>query len=143
MATESMIVLRSSLDEIPRLRGMLERFCARQRLPAGLAAKLLLVIDEIHTNVVSYGYPEPSQHAVYVAVSQSGPLLTLIYDDDAAPFHPNAAPDPKVDAPISERRVGGLGIHIVHSIMDEVRYIRIGQRNRYVMTLRLDDADKF
>jgi anti-sigma regulatory factor (Ser/Thr protein kinase) len=47
-----------------------------------------------------------------------------------------------VDAPFEERKVGGLGIHIVRKLMAEVGYARVADRNRLVMKMLLEPATK-
>ena len=43
-------------------------------------------------------------------------------EDDARPFDPLTARVPDVNAPADERPIGGLGIHLVRTIMDRVAY---------------------
>ncbi len=50
------------------------------------------------------------------------PHLTIEFIDDGDPFDPLAAPPPDLEAPLEERDLGGLGVHIVRSLADEVRY---------------------
>ncbi|MGH8701072.1 MAG: ATP-binding protein, partial [Burkholderiales bacterium] len=60
-----------------------------------------------------------------------------VIEDDGVPFNPLAMPAPDVSTPLRERRVGGIGIHFVRSLMDGVAYDRAGERNRLVLTKRL------
>ena len=61
-------------------------------------------------------------------------------EDDGRPFDPLGVPAPDLQAPLPERRVGGLGIHFVRRLMSEVRYARVDGRNRLVLRKRLIDS---
>jgi anti-sigma regulatory factor (Ser/Thr protein kinase) len=95
-----------------------------------------LAADEIFSNIVKYAYgdvpPKSAGDAVVVELSAGDGLLELRFEDRGAPFNPlTAAPPDLVSG--AERGIGGLGIFIVRSVMDEVRYSREGGRN--VLTL--------
>jgi len=53
--------------------------------------------------------------------------------DDAAPFDPLTARVPDLTSPVDERRIGGLGIHLVRTLMDRVAYERVWNDNRLIL----------
>ena len=63
---------------------------------------------------------------------------TAVVRDDARPFDPTGAAAPDLDAALDDRAVGGLGIHLVQSMMDEVGYARRDGRNVTTLVKRLD-----
>ena len=69
-----------------------------------------------------------------MTLALEGDELTIRVEDDGRAFDPLQAPPPDLDLPLEERPVGGLGIHIVRSVMDAVEYQRRGGRN--VLTMR-------
>ena len=60
-----------------------------------------------------------------------------MFDDDGRPFDPHEAQKPVMDGPLEDRSVGGLGIHLILTIMDSVAYERIDNRNQTTMTMAL------
>jgi anti-sigma regulatory factor (Ser/Thr protein kinase) len=60
--------------------------------------------------------------------------------DRGRPFSPDDAAPPDLDAAWDERPVGGLGWHLVRSVVDEVRYRREGSENRLTLIKRLDGS---
>lgn len=66
--------------------------------------------------------------------------LTVTLTDDGAPFDPLAQAAPDTDLPVEARAIGGLGIHLVRKMMDEVTYQRRGDRNVVVLVKRLRDG---
>jgi len=73
---------------------------------------------------------------VTVEVARSGDRVTVTLTDDGSPFDPLAAPLPDTALSVEERRIGGLGIHLVRQMMDEVSYQRRGERNVVVLMKR-------
>ena len=64
-------------------------------------------------------------------------LLTIELKDTARAYDPREAPAPQFDLPIEERTPGGLGVHIVKSIMDTIDYRRERGQNIVTMTKNL------
>ena len=81
-------------------------------------------------------------HEIHIRLSVSNGMLVAEIEDDGQPFDPCAAGPVDVDAPLEERNVGGLGIHIVRALMAEVGYARVAARNRLVMKMLLEPATK-
>ncbi|MEO5373215.1 MAG: ATP-binding protein [Alphaproteobacteria bacterium] len=129
--------LRNELAEIPRLLEAVEDFCAREGVPPAMVFSVTLALDEIVTNVVSYGFDDGDAHVIRVSLSLGDGLLTTEVEDDGRPFDPLQRPDPDVSANLDDRTVGGLGIFLVKRMMDDVRYVRAEGRNHLVMVKHL------
>jgi anti-sigma regulatory factor (Ser/Thr protein kinase) len=120
--------------EIQRLGALAEAFGAGHRLSDDDMMAINLVLDEVITNIIDYGYDDAADHEIRVTMAVEGDQLTIEVEDDARHFDPLKAPPPDLDLPLEERPVGGLGIHIVRSLMSAVEYQRRGDRN--VLTMR-------
>ena len=66
-----------------------------------------------------------------------GGFLSATVSDDGKPFDPLSLPEPDIHAPIEERKVGGLGIHLLRKLMDTVEYRRTGERNELSFGIRI------
>ena len=98
---------------------------------AELIYKINLALEELTLNIMSYGYTDDDTHFIDVSVSSDDSAVTIEIVDDGVPFNPiRDAPKPNVDGPMMDRRIGGWGIHIVRTIMDEVSYVRDDNKNR-------------
>jgi sigma-B regulation protein RsbU (phosphoserine phosphatase) len=127
------VTLSNRPDEIRRLAALLEGFGEANGLSPKLIFNLNLSFDELLTNIISYGYDDDAAHEIEVNVTLADDLLTATLEEEAKPFDPLSAPQPDLDATLEERPVGGLGIHIVKTLMDDVAYERRQGRNRLVM----------
>lgn len=130
--------VKNSLDEIPRLAEAWEAFAAQRGIPARVVYHVNLVLDEVITNVISYGYPENGEHDVLVRVSLKGAQLMVTVVDGGRPFNPLDSPPPDLTAGVDDRPIGGLGVHFLRSFMDDVTYSRDGDHNRLSMRKQVD-----
>lgn len=137
MAGALELKLKNDLDEIRRMGEAVSRFCFAHGLGESWAVKLTLVLEELISNVIKYGYDDAAEHRIAVSLRLFRNEITVVCEDDGRAFNPFDAPEPDFDLPIEERRVGGLGVHLVKAIMDKVDYSRVDNRNRLVMVKTL------
>jgi sigma-B regulation protein RsbU (phosphoserine phosphatase) len=135
----------ASLEALAPLAGAVESFIEQEKLPSKLGFQLNLVLDELLTNTINYGFAQdrrpPTERHIEVLLRRQGQDLVLVLEDDAAAFNPLDAPPPDLDKSLEERRIGGLGIHLVRNIMNELHYERDGRMNRLTLRKRLDATD--
>lgn len=127
-------------DGIARVQRLLDDLAGANRLPPDPVTDMQVALDEILSNTLRNGFGDGLPHRVDVTLSVDSQLLTAEIEDDCAPFDPLAAPPPDLRGSLQERRVGGLGIHFVRSLMSEVTYALVGGRNRLVLRKVLADA---
>ena len=128
------ILLANERAEIQRLGELCERFGADERLSDEEVMSINLVLDELVTNIIDYGFEDARRHEIRVTMGVEGRTLTIEIEDDARAFDPLAAPPPDLTLPLEDRPVGGLGIHIVRTVMDAVEYQRRDGHN--ILTMR-------
>jgi serine/threonine-protein kinase RsbW len=121
-------------EEVARLAALAEQFGEEQHIPADDVMAVHLVLDEILLNIIRHGYDDAGEHQIHVTLDLEGAVLTIRFEDDARPFNPLEAPPPDLESPLEERPVGGLGIHIVRSVMDAIEYQRHDNHN--ILTMR-------
>ena len=95
-----------------------------------------LAIEEMVTNILNYGYDDTMAHEILLRVEVLPQRLLLMIEDDGHEFNPLNAPEPDVNLPIERRTPGGLGIHLVRKLADEMRYERRDGRNRLTIAIR-------
>lgn len=130
------IEIPNELSRIGELAEAVEGFCAAHGLSDRIGHHLTLVLDELVTNIITYGYaPEAAGgHRIHLHLGLAGDLVVARLIDDARPFNILTAPPPDLEAPLEERPIGGLGIHFVRSLMDDIAYERRDPHN--ILTLR-------
>lgn len=128
------IELTNDLAELERLATTLADFGTHCALPTRLVNEINLVLEELVTNIISYGFDGDESRIIHVDVALTEQGIVTRVEDDGRAFDPTQAPTPDVTAEIDDREIGGLGILLVKELMDEVVYWRLGDRNVLLMT---------
>ncbi len=86
-----------------------------------IAGDLVLAVNEAVTNILLHGYDE-KPGPVSVSVEAGGGDLLVRLIDDAPPFDPTTVPPPDINLPLEDRPLGGLGVHMMRQLTDELAY---------------------
>ncbi len=137
--------MRASLTVRVRNRAMgeLERFVSAFETQHGLAAedraRTLIVLEELFTNLLRYGYPDRVEPygVAEVTLELESNQLTIQFADDGQPFDPFAKPAPDLDLSVESRPVGGLGLLMIRQLTEEAHYSRRDGRNVIRLTRRV------
>lgn len=120
-------------DAARRLAEALDAFCAREAVPEPDAWKLRVALDEIVANIIGYGTTPDGAPEIDVWFSRKAGVVEVVVADSGPPFDPLSRPPPDLTLPLEARTPGGVGITLVKSLMDDVRYERTTGN---VLTLR-------
>ena len=137
------ITLHREHAEFARLQAFVDEFALVGSLPDDERARLLVILDELFTNAVTHGRESHSGDGnIIVALGWRTGHLRISFVDDGPPFDPLAFGEPDLDAAPEERPLGGLGIHIVRSLVDQARYRREGGRNHLHLIRHIAPAER-
>lgn len=97
-----------------------------------------LVAEEVAMNIFRYGYPDGRTGEVTVRVDGAGDAMCITFSDDAAGYEPEDIPVPDTTAPVADRPIGGLGWHLIRTLVDEVQHRSLDPRgNELILKRRL------
>ena len=134
MSAQYSFKIQSSLDKLERVTSAIEEIGQQENWPPDLAFKVNLILDELGVNVMSYG---GEVSGIEISLSSEEEAITIEITDDGEPFDPlNDAAEPDLTSPLGERRVGGLGLYLVRSMVDELHYRREQGKNHLVLMKR-------
>ncbi len=133
------LVVRSDRGDLPKVLSWVRAFIAAQRLADRAAMVLELAAEELVLNAMTHGRPADREGVIECSIEllDERGALRLVIEDEGSPFDPTAHATPEVEAPLEDRRIGGLGVHLVRT-MAEVRYARLGDRNRVEVLIAAD-----
>ncbi len=125
------VASRDLIQAVTDLNAEVEAFAKESNIPVDTLARVQTVLDEVITNILTHGEPEN----VTVAMSLAPGLLTVTVADDGHPCNPLDAPVPDTTLSLEEREVGGLGVHLVRNMMDDVAYVYRDGFNELTLTV--------
>ena len=117
--------MRNDIQQIPTLAEWIDSL----HLPEELNMSVNLALEEAVSNVMLYAYSEGGSGQVLVEADKSPDKVVFTISDSGKPFDPTAQAEPDITLSAEERPIGGLGIHLVRQIMDEVKYERTNDKN--------------
>ena len=94
-----------------------------------------IAFDELVTNIIRHGYADQLAHRIGVEVRVADNHVALIFDDDGREFDPSTADLPTPPNSIEQARPGGLGLLLLRKMSSEIRYERLGARNRTLVKI--------
>ncbi len=133
--------IANDVHEIARVAERVDEFCEARGIGLKTAYAVNVSIDEVLTNTIHYGYDDDGLHRIGIGVRQEADRVVVAIEDDGREFDPSGPP-PEVDfdATLQERAVGGLGLFLVHELMDRVDYRRADGRNFTTLTKSLAEG---
>lgn len=128
------LTLPNDIDTIPKLNEFIDGFCEKKGIGMDVCASLNLAIEEAVVNIMNYAYPEGTVGYVNIWMGADDESLTVVISDTGIPFDPTKKEEVDTTLSVEKRPIGGLGIHLVRRIMDEIAYDYADHKN--ILTLR-------
>ena len=128
------VTLANDVQDIPQLAAFVDEVCEAVGFDSILTMQMNLAMEEAVVNVMDYAYPAGTVGDVHIDAQYDDGQLTFVIRDKGTPFDPTKAKDVDTTLSAEQRPIGGLGIHLVRTIMDEIKYSYVDGQN--VLTLR-------
>lgn len=124
-----------SLKNLVEIRDFIEKAAVELGADPEKTADLILAVNEATTNIFIHGF-EKKPCEVEIVVEFQDNLLTVSTLDNGPHFDPTKADNPDTNAPLDQRRPGGLGIHMMREFTDQLIYCRTTeQENKLVFKI--------
>ena len=130
MADTLTVRIGNDLGELERLAERATAFLEAQQAPVKIVYAVSLALEELVTNTIKYGYDDAGRHEIEVCLLVEPAQVILSLTDDGHPFDPLAARPPDLEAPLEERAIGGLGLHLIQKLAAAASYRREDGKNR-------------
>lgn len=102
--------------------------------------RFALAMDELVSNIIKYAYPGDDGRVIECEVARRDGAIEAVITDDGVAFNPLELSEPDTTLSLEAREIGGLGVHIVRRMFDDVRYERRDSRNITTIAQRITDA---
>lgn len=134
------LTLPAVLDSLAELRRYAKEAAASAGIGEDRSYQLQLAVDEIATNIISYGYKDGGSTAQIVIRGEiTDDALVITLEDRAPAFDPRTMQMPNAEdlsKPLEERTIGGLGIYLATEGVDRFDYRREEGRNLNIFEVR-------
>ena len=127
---------KTDFAELKKVCAEADQFLQRQKLSPDPVFRIELALEEMVSNVIKYGYDDQEEHDVSIRLEVSDVAVMLMIEDHGHEFNPMLAEKPSLDENISERPVGGVGIHLTRSMAGHMEYQRSGNCN--ILTVKVN-----
>jgi anti-sigma regulatory factor (Ser/Thr protein kinase) len=118
------VTLEARQSSLGTVADLIEEVCDTLDLDEDAAFAVRLAADEAFQNACEHACQYDPEKQVTLRCENIGSDLVITVREHGEPFDPAAAAPPKLDGPLTERNGGGMGIHFMRKMMDEVRYDR-------------------
>ncbi len=137
MKVKRSLCIASDLSELDRLHDAVAELGEVGDWPPDLVYQVDLVLEELIVNTMNYGYDDDASHEIEITLISDEDVFTVEIIDDGHAFNPlDDAPEPDLDSGIEDRPIGGLGIHLMRVMMDDVHYRREENKNHLTLIKR-------
>lgn len=131
--------LKNSTSELKALHQHLDNWGGDIGLSANSILRINICLDELFTNIVSYGFDDDLEHIIIFTLSGDNNLVVINIEDNGIPFNPLEKIDPDFPDNVESADIGGLGIHIIKKLMDNVSYERKQGQNKLSMRKNIQE----
>ena len=135
MAEALSLTITTARDELAAIAEEVEAVADREDWAFDLVFKVNLALEELVLNVLEHGFDDDDDSKeCKIDLTSDADAVTIVISDRGKPFDPlTEAPDADVDSVVGERQVGGLGLHLVETLMDEASYQRTDGVNQLTL----------
>lgn len=123
--TENLSEIRDFVSGNARAAGILE----------ATVENIILAVDEACTNIIKHAYKLSPEGEIIIKINYDDEKFTVTIIDYGKSFEPDRVPLPDLQKYYREHRVGGLGMYLMKSLMDNVEYISVpGEYNQVLLS---------
>lgn len=136
---KSHLTIKNQLPELEKLAEFIDSLAVEWQLEDETRFHLNMVLEEVVSNIIFYGYDDKNQEdTIGFDLEKNGESVVITVTDRAKSFNPLQVPLPDdLDKPLEERKVGGLGILFIRTLMDDISYERAEGKNILTLTKKI------
>lgn len=134
MKTKTLKV-KSRTENLSIIRDFIGSAASELKLPGEMIENIILAVDEACTNIIKHAYKYSPDGDITVTIKPSSSKFIVSIIDNGISFEPETIPEPDLQKYYRQRRVGGLGVYLMKTLMDEVKYVsKPGKYNEVLLS---------
>ena len=138
MSTHKTVQINNQRNQIDTVRKLFDDYSKENKLTEKTSHDIQMALDELLTNIVSYGYEDTDEHWIDVHFGVDDGVLKVEIVDDSKPYNILERDDPDISLSMEDKPIGGLGVFLIKKLMSNVDYYTKEGKNHLVMTKELE-----
>ena len=135
------LTVPAQLDSLAVISEFVNSATHRAKMSEREAWQVQLAVDEAATNVIQHAYSEDTPGVIRLSWLVDAGELQITLIDNGRPFDPTQVPAPDIHSPFEDRQAGGLGIYLMHKLMDKVSFDFDADGNTLVLCKRFAEPN--
>jgi serine/threonine-protein kinase RsbW len=138
---EKKLSIKSRTENLQQIREFVNSAAVEAGMMQESIGEMMLAVDEACTNIIKHAYKSFPDGEIIITVKHSQNKFTIKIVDYGNSFEPDVVPKPDLNEYYRQRRVGGLGLYLIKSLMDEVTYVsKPGKYNEVLLSKNLNST---
>ena len=134
MKTKKLSV-KSRTENLSIIRDFISNSAAEAGITPDVIENMILAVDEACTNIIKHAYKSYPDGELIIKTKSTANRFIISITDYGKSFEPDAIPEPDLQKYYRQKRVGGLGMYLMKTLMDDVKYVSIpGKRNEVLLS---------
>ena len=135
---EKKLIVKGKTENLARIRTFIQSIASSVGFAQESIDNMILAVDEACTNIIKHAYKSYPEGEIIIKVKYEAKKLVITIIDYGKSFAPESIPEPDIQEYYRQHKVGGLGIYLMRTLMDEVEYISIpGKYNQVLLSKSL------
>ena len=138
---ENKLIVKSRTENLSVIRNFICDFTSDMGFSTEAIDNIMLAVDEACTNIIKHAYKSYPDGEIIIKLKYSGNKLIITIIDYGASFAPDSIPEPDLRKYYKQHKVGGLGMYLMKTLMDDVKYVSVpGKYNQVLLSKSLNSA---
>lgn len=135
----SELIVKSRTENLSQIRDFISDKASETGISNDDVENIMLAVDEACTNIIKHSYKSHPDGEIIIKVEHNSDKLLITIIDYGSSFDPLIVPDPDLQKYYRDGRVGGLGMYLMKSLMDDVKYETVpGKYNQVLLSKRIN-----
>jgi len=133
--------VKSRTENLSKIREFIQDFASSAGFNQDTIDNMMLAVDEACTNIIKHAYKLYPDGEIIIKIKYENKKLIITIIDYGNAFQPESIPEPNIQEYYHQHRVGGLGMYLMKTLMDDVKYVSIpGKYNQVLLSKRLNSS---
>ncbi len=135
------LAVKSKTDNLSIIRDFVSKSATEAGINADVIENIILAVDEACTNIIKHAYKSFPEGELIIKTKSTSSRFTVSITDYGSSFEPDSIPEPDLQKYYRQRRVGGLGMYLMKTLMDDVKYVsKPGKYNEVLLSKNIKVA---